>query len=90
MPMHPGMWILWGILLVLTIAVKMYIARLSRDEDDQIVLQDAFEHIKAEQAAITARVNRVQPVQRVLLILLGAMTLYIVGYYIFDMVRQFR
>jgi len=90
MPFVPVMWAVWGLLLVLFIVSKLYASRLSRDEDDQIILDDSFDHVKEEQATISARLSKVQPVQRALLWILGAATLFIVGYYILDMVRQFQ
>jgi hypothetical protein len=86
----PAMWAVWGVLVLFFIGVKLYISRLSRDEDDQLVLQESFEHLKVEQAAIIARVNKVQPVQRLVMWTLAAMTLFVVGYYVLDMVRQFK
>lgn len=82
------LWIIWGILLLLTIIVKIYAARTSRDEDDQLVLQDSFDNVKAEQAAIASRLHKVQPLQNALWWLLGAMTLVVIGYYGFDVFRQ--
>jgi hypothetical protein len=35
-------------------------------------------------------VNKVQPVQRLVMWTLLAMTLFVVGYYALDMVRQFK
>lgn len=84
----PGMWIVWGVLLLSFLSVKIYAARLSRDEDDQLVLDDSFEHIKSEQAVLVARLGRVQPLASALLWALIAMTVIIAGYYVHDMFRQ--
>ncbi len=86
----PVMWVVWGLLVLLFIVSKLYASRLSRDEDDQIILDDSFEHVKEEQATISARLNKVQPVQNALLWILGAATLFVIGYYILDMIRQFQ
>jgi len=88
--MLPGIWVVWGFLVVLFVALKVYAGRLSRDEDDQLVLDDSFEHVRAEQAAIVARLNKVQPVMRAVLVLLCVMTLVVVGYYVVDAIRQFQ
>ena len=90
MPFVPWMWVIWGVLACLFIVFKLFVSRMSRNEDDQIVLQDSFDHVRAEQAAIAARLHRAQPVGYVLLGLLGAMTLYVISYYVLDMIRQFR
>jgi len=60
-----------ALLVVLMIILKIYIGRLSRDEDDQIVLDDAFDHVKAEQAAIMAKVNKLEPARKATLWLVG-------------------
>jgi hypothetical protein len=86
----PVMWMIWGALVLITIALKMYTDRLSRDEDDQLVLADSFEHVKNEQAAIMAKVHKMQPVRNVSLGLSGAMTLFVIGYYALDVINQFK
>jgi len=35
-------------------------------------------------------VEKIQPLKRATLIIVGLMTLVVVGYYIFDMIRQFK
>ncbi len=88
--MVPIMWSVWGALVVLMLLLKIYNDRLTRDEDDQLVLDDAFSHVKAEQAAIIAKVNRFAPVRRVVLVLVAAMTLFVIGYYLLDFINQFK
>ena len=84
------MWITWGALVLIMLALKMYNDRLSRDEDDQLVLADSFEHVKNEQAAILARVNKLAPIRKGVLVLVGAMTLFVIGYYALDVINQFK
>jgi len=86
----PIMWAVWGAVVLTFIALKVYSGRLARDEDDQIVLDDSFNHLKAEQAAIMEKVHRIEPIQRTTMWVAAAMTLFVVGYYIFDMINQFR
>jgi len=86
----PVMWTVWGILVLFLACVYVYRSRLERDEEDQIFLDDSFEHERSEQAAIVARVNKVQPILRVSLVLTGLATVFVVGYYIIDIVRQFK
>ncbi len=47
----PVMWAVWGGLVVIVLALKVYTGRLTKDEDDQLVLDSAFDRIKDEQAA---------------------------------------
>jgi len=90
MPMVPAMWVVWCAMVVVVLALRIYSARLSRDEDDQLFLDDSFEHQKTTQAAIANRLHRVEPLQRVALWVLAGTTLFVVIYYIFDMIHQFR
>jgi len=84
------MFSVWGALLILFIALKLYAARLARDEDDQIMLNDSSSNMKTEQAEIVARVGKVEPLQRIALALVGVMTVFIIGYYILDIIHQFN
>ena len=63
---------------------------LNRDEDDQLVLDDAFDRVKNEQAAIVARVKKIEPVVRLAFWLVVLSTLFVIGYYIIDIVNQFK
>ena len=46
-----SMWSVWGLLVLVYLALRIYVARLNRDEDDTIILDDAaFGQEKAEQA----------------------------------------
>jgi hypothetical protein len=90
MPVVSWMWVAWGALFLVFVAFKLYVSRMSRNEDDQIILQDSFEHVRAEQAALMARLERTKPVGNAILFLLAAMTIFVLGYYVMDVVRQFR
>jgi hypothetical protein len=84
------LWLVWGVVLVAYIAVRLYVMGLSRDEDDQLVLQDSLAHVGAEQASIVSRLNKVEPIRRSLMWCVIGMTLIVIGYYVIDMVRQFQ
>ena len=86
----PVMWSVWGVLVVLLAAVNLYSSRLARDEEDQIFLGEGFENEKSEQAAIVAKVNKVEPLKKLALGLVGVMTLFVLGYYVLDIIRQFK
>lgn len=90
MPIVPWMWIVWVALLIVFIAFRVYVYRMSRNEDDQLALQDSSAHLRQEQEAIAARLEGARPVGRAILAVFGAMTIYVAGYYVLDMVRQFR
>jgi hypothetical protein len=85
-----AMWTIWGVFLLLFIAAKLYSSRLSRNEDDQLILQDSSGILKAEQAAILGKINKFRPIQVAASWALGAGSLLVVAYYIHDMVSQFK
>lgn len=86
----PIMWAVWGVLVVITLGLKIYTAKLSQNEDDQIVLDDAFDNVRAEQAVIVAKVKKLEPLRKVMLWLAVAMTVVVIGYYVMDIVNQFK
>jgi len=80
----PMMWSVWGALVAILAIIWMYRSRLERDEEDQIFLDDSFSHERAAQAAIVAKVEKVQPILRGAMIVTGVATAFVVGYYIYD------
>ena len=88
--MVPVMWAVWSALVVVLAGLYVYRSRLERDEEDQIFLDDSFEHERSAQAAIVARVNKIQPVLRVSMVLASIATLFVIGYYILDIINQFK
>ena len=84
------MWGVWGAILLVTAVVYLYRSRLSRDEEDQIFLDDSFSHEKAAQAEIVAKVNKVEPILKALKLLFLLATAVVVGYYIWDVITQFK
>jgi|SRR6516164_4210996 hypothetical protein len=86
----PVMWSVWGLTVLIMAALILYRSRLTRDEEDQIFLDDSFSHERSAQAAIVARVNKVQPLVRVSEIVVVVATLFVIGYYINDVLNQFR
>ncbi|HEY1575548.1 MAG TPA: hypothetical protein VGF82_00545 [Terracidiphilus sp.] len=86
----PAMLIVWGFTVLIMIATLLYRSRIGRDEEDQLFLDDSFSQAKAEQAAIAARVQRVQPLVKGSEIVAGLATLFVVGYFALDIFNQFR
>lgn len=84
------MWAAWFASILLFVAVNMYTAHLAKNEEDQLYLYESSSHEKAEQDAMLARVQKIEPLKRVALALAGAMTLVVIGYYVMNMVNQFR
>ncbi len=90
MPFVPVMWSVWGFTVLVLVVMFLYRSRLTRDEEDQIFLDDSFSHERTAQQAIIARVNKVQPLIRISEIVAAVATLFVLGYYIMDVVNQFR
>jgi hypothetical protein len=86
----PIMWSVWGAVVVALIALKIYSGRLSRDEDDQIILDDSFNHVRSEQAAIIEKVHKIEPAMKVTMWLAVAATVMVIGYYAWDIFSQFK
>lgn len=84
----PIMWIVWSTLVVIMAGLYIYRSSLTRDEEDQIFLDDSFEHEKAAQAVIVSKVAKVEPYLRVMQWLVGAMTVVVVVYYIWNILAQ--
>jgi len=90
MSFAPVMWAVWGALALIVAGVHFYKSRLERDEDDQIFLDDSFDHMKNANAAIVARVQKVEPIERVALWAAAAATIFVIGYYIVEFIHQFQ
>jgi hypothetical protein len=84
------MWSVWAGLVVIMAGLFLYRSRLTKDEEDQIFLDDSFNHEKTAQAAIIAKVNKIQPILRAAMWVVGVATLFVVGYYIWDVFNQFK
>ncbi|MGA2218405.1 MAG: hypothetical protein ABSG51_09990 [Terracidiphilus sp.] len=86
----PAIWSVWGAMVLLVFALKLYSRRLARDEDNQIILQESFDRLKIEQDAIRARVGKVEPIVQVSMWLALTATVFIIGYYAVDIANQFK
>ena len=90
MTLVPVMWVMWGIFAVAATALYLYRSSLTRDEEDQIYLDDAFQHERSAQEAIVAKVGKIEPALRVSVRLVAAWTLLVIAYYIWDIAVQFK
>jgi hypothetical protein len=84
------MWTAWGVVVLFTVAIYLYRSNLQKNEEDQIFLDDSFEHERSAQAAIVAKVQKVEPVLRVALWLAGIASLCVIAYYVMDVINQFK
>ncbi len=86
----PVMWAVWGVLVLITAALYVYRSSLTKDEEDQIFLDDSFDHERVAQAAIVAKVNKIQPIMRLFLVLVAVASVVVVGYYVMDIINRLR
>jgi len=82
------MWTVWAAFVIFTAAVYLYRSSLTRDEEDQIFLDDSFAHEKAAQAIIVSKVAKVEPLVRISRWLVIGMTVVVMLYYIHDIMVQ--
>ncbi len=81
------MWVAWAAVVVIAIVLVAYRGAIARDEEGQIFLDEAFDREEAAQAYIRNRIARIQPAVRVCLVAAGALTLAVIGYYVWDAAR---
>jgi hypothetical protein len=84
----PILWSVWGAVVALMLSLHIYRGSLEKNEDDQIFLDDSFDHEKAAQMAIVAKVQRIEPALRVAKWLALVMTIVVIIYYIRDILVQ--
>ncbi|MGH9520047.1 MAG: hypothetical protein ACRD2D_10375 [Terriglobales bacterium] len=80
----PVMWVVWAVLVVITAGLYIYRSNLTKDEEDQLFLDESFDHEKNAQAAIVAKVNQIEPVIRIFLWVCVVASIFVIGYYIHD------
>ena len=88
--MQPIVWAVWVLCALFLAVMYLYRSRLTRDEEDQIFLDDSFSHEQQAQAAIVAKVQKIEPVVKTSIWLAGAATVLVVAYYIWDIFNQFK
>jgi hypothetical protein len=88
MTLVPIMWSIWAAVVVIFAALSVYRSSLSRDEADQVFLDDSFEQEKLAQEAIIAKINKVQPLIRIASWAVAACSVFVVGYYILDIYKK--
>lgn len=88
MTFFPIMLSVWILTIVFMTVMLLYRSRLARDEEDQLFLDDSFNEQKAAQAAIAARVEKVQPLVKGSELLAGAATLFVILYFAVDMYKN--
>ena len=85
----PVMLSILGVLVLISAALFVYRSSLTRDEDDQIYLDEAFQHEKDAQEAIVSKVSKIEPALRISLWAAGVVAGIIVVYYLWDLLSEF-
>jgi hypothetical protein len=88
MSFAPVMWAVWSAFVVVLAALYIYRSNITKNEEDQIFLDDSFEHEKVEQAVIAARVMKIEPLVRVSRWVVVAMSVFVIAYYVRDIMLQ--
>jgi hypothetical protein len=83
------MWIVWGVLVLLMGVFHLYRSSLEKNEDDQIFLDESFDHEQSEQLKIASKVQKMEPWLRVSQWLAAAMTAFVILYYIWYILKTF-
>jgi len=78
------MWGVWAAFVLFMAILYIYRSSLTRDEEDQIFLDESFDQGKAHQAVIVAKVDKIEPLLRVARWLVVAMSVVVLVYYIRD------
>jgi hypothetical protein len=84
------MWSVWGLTVLVMAVMFLYRSRLTKDEADQIFLDDSFKNEQTAQQAIQDKVKRFQPLIKVSEIVAAVATLFVIGYYVNDIINQFK
>ena len=84
------MMVCWAAVAVITGALVMYRAKLQGNEMDQVALDETFARETAENEAIAAKVNKIQPAIRVMSWVLAAATVIVICYWAWDIIAQFK
>ena len=88
--MVPVIWSVWSLCVLFLAVMYLYRSRITRDEEDQIFLDDSFSHERSAQAAIAEKVHKIEPLVKTSMYLAGAATVLVVVYYIWDVFAQFK
>jgi hypothetical protein len=84
--MTPGLvWLLitWGVLTAVLIILLIYRSTLTMQEDDQLFLDESASAMAEEQRQLMAKVNKINPLVKVLGATSGVMILVIAGWAVY-------
>ena len=82
-----AMWMIWSLLVLILAALYIYRSNLTKNEEDQIFLDNSFEHEKAEQALIAAKVAKIEPVVLTARWIVVVATGVVIVFYVWSILR---
>jgi len=84
------MWLLigWGVLTAILIILLIYRSTLTMQEDDQLFLDESASAMAEEQRELMAKVNKINPLVKVLGATSGVVFLVIAGLFIYTGLNQ--
>jgi hypothetical protein len=89
MSIIPLMWALWAGLTTTLLVLLLYRSNLTRYEEDQIFLEESSERQNTYQQELLKKVNRITPFVKIVTVCTCVMTAAILGFYVWDAVKQF-
>jgi len=78
----------WGALTAVLIVLLIYRSTLTMQEDDQLFLDEAESHMQLEQTELLNKMNRIQPMVRLLGACSGILIVVIAGLWIWTGITQ--
>ena len=75
--------IAWGVVTGILLILLFYRSTLTRQEDDQLFLDDSASGMAKDQMELMAKVNKITPVVKMLGAVSGAMILVIAGWAVY-------
>ena len=83
-------WLLigWGVLTAILVILLIYRSTLTMQEDDQLFLDESASAMAEEQRALMAKVNKINPLVKVLGATSGLVFLVIAGLFIYTGLNQ--
>ena len=84
----PVVWIVWAAVITFLLVLLVYRSNLTRYEEDQMFLDECANHQKKEQEELMAKVDKIQPVIRIVTGATCVLTVCILGVYIWDALQH--
>lgn len=81
--------IIWGAVTLMFIVLMIYRSTLVMHEDDQLFLSDADSHMQREQTELQHRMDKLQPLVRLLGAASGMLLVAMAGIWIWRAYQQF-